>query len=265
MLAVFHWGRGTSMLSFTYAIFLLVQITTCLGLRETSISTYNLTVLESLPGVPLGWREGAAVPASKTLGFRIALRPENAFAFEQQVIAISTPDHPLYGQHMEQQEVRRMLQPSPEASNAILQWLTYEGVPATNIRDAGDWITFHVTADEAERILDTRFHYYSNSANQIESIRTLRYSVPEDLHEYIQMIQPTTRFSQLRAQNSTISDLVTVTAVENAPDPSVGSDTASCNTAITPQCLKDLYNFGDYQGKAVEGMYQNTSYQLSFL
>lgn len=239
------------MLSFSYAVFLLWAITAFVGLCATSFSAPNLTVLESLPEVPPGWREGAAVPASKRLRFRIALRQEGAFAFEQQVIAISTPNHPLYGRHMAQQEVRRMLQPSLEASGAILQWLTGEGVPTTNIKDDGDWIKFHVSAGEAERMLAARFHYYSNSADKIEIIRTLRYSVPEKLHKYIQLVQPTTRFAQISTQ---YSDHFTIASVKDGYNQSVGLDAASCNTAITPQCLKDLYKVGDYQGKVVEGM-----------
>lgn len=249
------------MIYFTYAVFLLWAIITLIPSRATSFYTSNLTVLESLSEIPQEWQQGAAVPASKRLGFRIALRQENAFAFEQRVIAMSTPNHPLYGRHMEQQEVRRMLQPSLEASGAVLQWLTGEGVPATNIRDDGDWIKFQISAGEAERMLGTRFHYYSHSAENIEIIRTLRYSVPEKLHKYIQLIQPTTRFAQITAQYSTISDHFAIASAKDGSNQSMALDGASCNTTITPQCLRDLYNFGDYQAKAVEGMRQK---ELSF-
>lgn len=247
------------MLSFPYAVSLLWIITLFPRLRVTSFSPYNLTVLEGLSEVPLGWRESLPVPASKTLRFRIALRPLNAFAFEQQVLAISTPDHSLYGRHMGQHEIRQMLQPSSEASDAVLQWLMDEGVLATNIRDEGDWIKFHVTAGEAERILATRFHYYTNAANHVVSIQTLQYSVPEKLHEYIQLVQPTTRFTQIRAQYSTILDTFAIASVENAYSPSGGLDLSLCNTTMTPQCLRNLYNVGDYQGTSAEGMHQQTS------
>ena len=250
-----------SMLYFTYVVFLLWAITAIIPSRATSFFTPNLTVLESLPEVPKEWQQGAAVPASKRLKFRIALRQENAFAFEQQVIAMSTPDHPSYGRHMKQHEVRRMLQPSLEASGAVLQWLTGEGVPATNIRDDGDWIKFQVSAGEAERILATRFHYYSNYAEKVEIIRTLRYSIPQNLHKYVQLIQPTTRFAQTQAQYSAIFDHFAIASVKDGYNQSMGLDEASCNNTITPQCLKDLYNFGDYQGKALEGMRQN---EISF-
>ena len=245
---------------FAYAIFLLWAITALVPSFATSYFSSNLAVLESLSGTPPEWRKGATVPAGKRLGFRIALRQENAFAFEQQVIAISTPDHPSYGQHMRQQEVRRMLLPSLEASSAVLQWLASEGVPATNIRDDGDWIQFQVSASEAEHMLHTRFHYYSHSLEKGEIIRTLRYSVPQSLHKYIQMIQPTTRFPYIRAQYSAVSHHFTMSSLKDEYNRSEGVGEPSCNNTVTPQCLKEIYNFGGYQGKAVNGMCQNYFY-----
>lgn len=251
-----------SMIYSAYAIFLLWAITAFIPSLATSFFTSNLTVLESLSDAPPEWQQGAAVPAGKRLGFRIALRQENAFAFEQQVIAMSTPDHPSYGRHMKQQEVRRMLLPSFEASGAVLQWLTDEGVPATNITDDGDWIHFQVSAGEAEQMLDTRFHYYSHSVEKVEIIRTLRSSIPQKLHKYIQLIQPTTRFPQIRAHYSAISHHFAISSVKDEYNQSVGAGEPSCKNAITPQCLKNVYNIGDYQGKAVDGMRQKSFFFL---
>ena len=245
-----------SMVYFAYTVFLLWAIAVLVPSLATSFFTTNLAVLESLSEAPQEWQQGAAVPAGKRLGFRIALRQENAFAFEQQLIAMSTPDHPSYGRHMEQWEVRRMLLPSLEASGAVLQWLTGEGVPVTNIRDDGDWIQFQVSVGEAERMLDTRFHYFSHSVEKTEIIRTLRYSVPQKLHKYIQLVQPTTRFPQIRAQYSATSHHFAIASVKDEYNQSVVVGEASCNNAVTPKCLRDLYNIGDYQGKAVEGRRQ---------
>lgn len=242
---------------FANAVFLLWAITALVPSLATSFFSSDLAVLESLSGAPPEWRQGATVPAGKHLGFRIALRQENAFAFEQQVIAMSTPDHPSYGQHMRQQEVRRMLLPSLEASGAVLQWLASEGVPATDIRDDGDWIQFQVSASKAEQMLHTRFYYYSHSLENSEIIRTLRYSIPQSLHKYIQLIQPTTRFPQIRAQYSAVSHHFITSSMKNEYNQSEGVVEPSCDYTVTPQCFKKIYNFGDYQGKYVKGTHQN--------
>lgn len=218
-------------------------------------STFDdLAVLERLSTVPHSWHQEHAPSSSKRLRFRIALRQENAFAFEQHVINISTPGHREYGQHMNHAELKRMLQPSSNASEAVLGWLEMQGVPRADIEDDGDWINFYVPAVEAERILDTKFYYYSNSMSQKQTIRTLHYSVPRSLHQYIQMIQPTTRFGQMKAERSTIYE-----HFEMGPQRGHGSyhggglNATFCNTTITPQCIKALYNYGDFRASAHNG------------
>ena len=117
----------------------------------------ELSVFESLRGIPQGWTQNGSVPAATPLRFRLAIKQENAFAFEQHVIDISTPDHVKYGQHMSHPELKRMLRPSEDASMAILGWMEAEGVPASSIEDDGDWINFRVPAVIAERMLDTKY------------------------------------------------------------------------------------------------------------
>ena len=226
---------------------LLPVITTVLA-ASTLIA--ELVVLESLRAIPHGWLQKQAPSASKRLRLRIALRQENTHAFEQHVIDISTPDHVNYGQHMDRMEMKRMLQPSKEASAAVLNWLESQGVPEADVEDDGDWINFWVPTVEAERILDTKFYYYSSSFGTLERIRTLRYSVPANLLQYIQMIQPTTRFGQLRAERNRISQHFEIGPPQGDSllYPGEGLNVKFCNNTVTPQCLRALYNFGDFKG-----------------
>ena len=211
----------------------------------------DLTVVESLPTVPHGWRQGPRVPASSILNFRIALKQANAFAFEQHVIDISTPGHPQYGQHMQHDEIKTMLRPGAAASAAVLAWLTSQGVPHGAIEDDGDWINFKVPAIDAERILNTQFHLYSNAVNKVNSIRTLHYSVPPRVASYIHMIQPTTRFGQLNTMHSTIREVFKMSSPDHGGVfrgryGGSGLNATFCNSTITPQCLRALYDFGSF-------------------
>ena len=142
------------MRSITYLVGLLSLLVPIA--HTATITSSGLTVFEKLASVPRGWQRGDAVPASKTLHFRIAVKQENAYEFEQHVIDISTPGHPKYGQHMSHQELKRALRPSSDATEAIVGWLKGEGVVSKSIEDDGDWINFYVTAAEAERIMNTK-------------------------------------------------------------------------------------------------------------
>lgn len=222
-----------------------------------STTATDFAVVESLSQIPQGWHQGTSVPGDQRLRFRIGVRQENAFGFEKHVIDISDPDHAKYGQHMKRDELKAMLRPSSDVTAAILSWLTRQGVPARDIQDNGDWINFYVSASEAERILDTKFHYYSDAARRVKEIRTLHYSVPKKLHKYIHMIQPTTRFGHIRSQHSS---LYRYTALGSAKDAESlryhgsGLNATFCNSTVTPQCLKDLYGLAGYKAKAAEGM-----------
>lgn len=246
------------MRSFGFLRGLVISSTIFASSIAAPASTTELAPLESLRAIPQGWHQGKSPSAAQRLRFRIALKQENAYQFEQHVLAISTPDDPKYGEHMSRDDLKAMLQPSSEASKAVLGWLRAEGVPSSDIEDTGDWINFYVPAAEAERIMNTKFYYYSNSNNGMERIRTLQYSVPKALHQHIHMIQPTTRFGQVSPQRSTIYQHFEVGESKGAVGRYRGSslNATFCNTTITPQCLRDLYHIGNYRGTAKNGMWQ---------
>ena len=243
------------MLSFKRFLGFSTLLTVLTTVQTAPVPSFELVPLEKLAETPQGWEQGRAVGAAQMLRFRIALKQENAFHFEQHLLAISDPDHPKYGQHMKQDELKAMLKPSEDASNAVLNWLRSQDVPRIHVQDEGDWINIFVSTAEAERILNTKFHYYHNKVVDIEHIRTLHYSIPQCLHQYIHMIQPTTRFGQFKPQRSTIYEHFEIgPAVQNLRQYSSASlNTTFCNTTITPQCLRDLYQVGDARGNAQNG------------
>ena len=223
-------------------------------------SVTELTPLESLGAIPQGWQQESPPPADQRLRFRIALRQENAYEFEQHVLAISTPDDPKYGQHMSRENLKAMLRPSLVASVAILNWLKAEGVPSVDIEDQGDWINFYIRASEANRIMGTKFYYYSNVNNGVKRIRTLQYSVPQVLNQYVHMIQPTTRFGQIAPERSTVIQHFKIGEPKGnsmARYPGSQLNSTFCNTTITPQCLRDLYHIGNFRGTAENGMFKS--------
>lgn len=83
-------------------------------------------------------------------------------------------------------------------------------------------------------------------------VRTTSYSLPENLHEHIDVVQPTTMFGRFKRDRSTIvwidekaEDTIEeaqsfVTSIVDSVSGSVVD--ASCNTTITIKCLKQLYN-----------------------
>ncbi|KAI9647821.1 Tripeptidyl-peptidase sed2 [Ciborinia camelliae] len=205
----------------------------------------TLDLLESLREIPQGWIQLEKPRPFKTIKLRIALEQPNHELFEQKLYAVSTPDHSDYGQHLDREELKRLIKPADESTEAVLSWLEKSGISESNIVNDGEWIIFRTSIQQAEEMLNTTFHYYVHRDKKIsKQIRTLQYSVPKEVSSHVTMIQPTTRFGQMRAERSQIFR----EEFGAAALPSL--NTTACNATITPQCLRDLYNIGNYTAKA---------------
>lgn len=209
----------------------------------TAIATSDARLMESLRGVPDEWYSVGSPDASKKLFFRIAMNQPDQDLFEQTLYDVSTPSHPKYGNHLKRDELKAMLRPAPEATEAVLQWLKQSNVAQSDVVDDGEWINFFATVSQAEKMMDTTFNIYRSKQKKLDKVRTLHYSVPEELHQYIDMIQPTTRFGQIRPERSMVLDYQVIGQATGTP-----LNVTSCNATITPDCLKALYKVQGFRG-----------------
>ncbi|KAI0414151.1 hypothetical protein EKO27_g2278 [Xylaria grammica] len=198
---------------------------------------------EQLFGVPEGWKLQGPAEDSQVIKLQIALQQGDVEGFEQAVLDMSTPSHPNYGQHFQDHdEMKRMLLPSQESLSSVRTWLKEAGVE--DVEEDSDWLTFKTTVGVANKALDTQFSWFvSEEAKPRTVLRTLEYSVPEEIAEHINLVQPTTRFAAIRANHETgsqIFEIQTAAAADN------------CDALITPACLKSLYNI-DYTADAKSG------------
>ena len=97
-------------------------------------------------------------------------------------------------------------------------------------------------------MLGAKYNVYRHGPSGDEVIRTLSYSLPQELHSHIDVVAPTTYFGTLRSMRST-------SFIQPRPDSDAGASIApisdatvpaSCRTTITPTCLRDLYNTSTY-------------------
>lgn len=81
-------------------------------------------------------------------------------------------------------------------------------------------------------------------------MRTTSWSLPDYVHEHIDLVHPTTMFrGGLQVKASTIRKLDKApgeAAVMSIPASSPSAVNPSCNTTITPTCLLQLYNATQY-------------------
>lgn len=171
---------------------------------------------------------------------------------ERTLYEISSPDHPRYGQHLKREELKNLVKPRSESTAAVLNWLKESGVSSEDIENDGDFINFYAPVARAEEMMSTKFKTYQNLVRKdVKKIRALEYSVPNEVRDHIDLIQPTTYFGQMKAHVNHVHDITVLNTGVSAKFAATSAQVnATCNRAITPACLAELYNFADFQGNA---------------
>lgn len=118
-----------------------------------------------------------------------------------------------------------------------------------------------VSLGKAEAMLDTKFYVYHNKAANATAIRTMQYSVPPTIHNDIDMIYPTVHFDETRQR------LQRVKKRTASPTSHRGYNMTLCSNSITPDCIRGLYDFADFQAspnsRARLGIYGEVIYPWS--
>lgn len=223
-----------------------------LSIARNSVALPTNEVFESLRELPQGWTQVRAPAPETRIHLRVALDQPNQELFEQTLLAVSTPEHPQYGEHLSASELKALLKPRDSSTDSILTWLQGAKIPLADIDNDGEWINFYASVATAEEIMSTKFYVYKHEVDNKEMIRTLQYSVPRAVSSHILTIQPTTRFSRMLTERNTVHEVDAHIGIADhhrkVPDvPLTPLNVTACNDTITPACLRALYNVGDYQ------------------
>lgn len=159
-----------------------------------------------------------------------------------------------YGNHLSKEDVDALVAPHPESVETLNSWLQHHGIDpeqAVYRSGGGDWITHRVTVAQAEKMLGTKYNVYHRPETGSYIVRTLKYSLPRDLHDHVDVVSPTTYFGKTEAMrvNSFMQPEVPTMQYDlnqfNA-DADAGEIPASCARQVTPYCLRLLYKTIDY-------------------
>ena len=147
--------------------------------------------------------------------------------------------------------------------NTVEAWLAHHGIDLSSVQrsPAGDWLALSVPVSKAESMLSAKYSVFHNPSSDSYVVRTTSYSLPSDLHSHVSVIAPTTYFGRMRPMRAThhveddippISDEEATAQREALSIGSLATVPTSCNTRITPACLKALYNTTLYTPQATE-------------
>ncbi|TFK43816.1 peptidase S8/S53 domain-containing protein [Crucibulum laeve] len=225
---------------------------------------------------PRGWVKHSSPNADHNVVLRIGLPQPNFHVLEQHLYEVSDPDHERYGDHLSKEEVEELVAPHQESIDAVDAWLSSHGIAESDVTrsPAKDWVTLKIPVSLVEKMLDTKYHVWKHTSSDDYLVRTTSYSLPSDLHDHIDVIQPTTTFGRFKGAKSTFifddepeSSVSDATKSTLAPIVNAASGVtvdASCNTTITVTCLQQLYNAVGFKPKAKGNSIGITGYLEQF-
>lgn len=200
-------------------------------------------VHEKLAAMPQGWEHAGSPDQDEMMVLQVALQQQNLDKLESMIYQVSTPGSATYGKYLDRDAASAIAAPAMEAAPAVEKWLKSAGVES--VHTEGGYVTFAAPVKTANKLLNTKFQYYQSDG--VTKLRTTGYSIPDSLSRHIDFITPTTFFGKTTAQ-----------APMDLPQaPKLGKRQSgiddSCKTLITPQCIKEVYNIGNYTPDAKSG------------
>ena len=204
-------------------------------------------VIESLVRAPAGWTLASAPRNTDKHVFTLALPMQNIDQLESKLLSVSTPGNPSYGKYMDSNEVNALFSASSESVSAATSWLRDNGITKYAIK--GSFVDFSADIQTINSMMNASYQYYTSGSGSAK-LRTLSYSFPESLVDHITLVDPGTNFGSARA----IKPRTSTSTTKNDADMSAASSVAAaCSKVITPSCIKQLYNVGDYKPSAKSG------------
>ncbi|KAJ7174055.1 family S53 protease [Mycena crocata] len=207
-----------------------------LSLAAAGPAFQNFVVQESLRSAPQGFAKVGPAADSSSVNLRIALPSRDVAGLEKALLDVSTPSSSNYGNHLSKAEVNAFVAPTDEALAAVQGWLSSHGLTASSSSSAGDWLSLTVPVSKANEMLAAKYETFKHLKSGKTYARTLSFSLPAEVADFITHIHPTTTFNNPLSVKPVLSAPQPVAAVSADATP------ASCGTTITPACLQSLYN-----------------------
>ncbi|KAJ7052629.1 family S53 protease [Mycena amicta] len=204
-------------------------IASLLSLAAAKPAFKSFVTQESLRSAPAGFTKLGVAADSQSLNLRIALPSKDFAGLQKTLLDVSTPSSPNYGNHLSKAEVNAFLAPSDEAVATVQAWLASHDLVANTSSSAGDWLSLTVPVSKANELFSAKYENFAHTASGKTYARTLSYSLPAEVADFITHVHPTTTFNNPKSFGPVIS----------TPKAGVVSDAtaASCASTITPACL----------------------------
>jgi tripeptidyl-peptidase-1 len=109
-------------------------------------------------------RTSAAIDRTERMHFSIGLKQQNLELLDPELMAVSTPHSPRFGQHYSAQDVATLFAASNTTISTVMDWMMAGGIDSERItvRPGKIWLDAHASLAEIEGLLSTRYSMYEH-------------------------------------------------------------------------------------------------------
>ena len=183
---------------------------------------------------------------------------------------VSSSKSEKYGKHWTAEEVNNMFAPTEDTIQTVRNWLISLGVSNDDIVETANkgWLGVDVPAWKAEEMFKTTYYEHESRSDGTLRLGCDSYHLPERVATYVDYVRPGIALSPpLRKRTFTRNTASRLGRPHRKRSPlmprySNSTELQSCGTAITPACLRALYNIPQASGSDEEnavGIYENAS------
>lgn len=234
----------------------LLAVFTLAALTETAPSIGSHVLHEKRHSTAKRWVKRGHLDANIILPVRIGLKQTGLEKGHDFLMDVSHPDSPNYAKHWTAAEVAEAFSPSFDTVNTVRAWLEGYGIPANTIihSDNKGWLAFDAKTSDIENLLKTSYHQFEDLRTGSLAMACDSYHLPKHIHAHIDYITPGVKLlapthKAKRNRNSKHARF-SPKLLDFRPGPPFLSllqfdDLSNCDVAITPACIKALYQVPD--------------------
>ncbi|KAH0000484.1 subtilisin-like protein, partial [Aureobasidium melanogenum] len=213
-------------------------------------SVLAASLRDQLPGVPAGWSVSGTPDASQSITLKLAVKQQNIDQLEGLLKSVSDPSSPNYGKYYTADQVNALFGPSTGSVDAVTSWAKSSGMESSLER--GLHVTVKTTIGDANKVFGANFTTFKDESTGVEKLRTLQYSVPDEISDHVEFVSPTTFFGRTDAQSALrLPENVGIERREPASEPQSDlakrvttciSHSAHGTAYLGPDCWKQVLN-----------------------
>lgn len=201
--------------------------------------------------LPSKWVATGAADGAAVIKAQIGIKQNNIKGLQDKLADIADPNSPNYGQWLSKEEVDKYSAPAAADVAAVKAWLADSGITEvtmptneyvfplpiipfrakrTILTNCISWIEFSAPVSKMESLLGSKYEWFVHLETGEKVPRTKQFSVPQNLHDLIDVVTPTT-------------------VLYHNMGPSVHSSPLAAGAAglTSPASIKSAYNV-DYKG-----------------